>query len=134
MYVAQTQDAHRPVKVSSDCGIRHLSQSGIAVPLDCQLYTEAGWEVRSMRVVFLLTVCLLAGCAAGPSLEQLEQRALVTGDWSAVESRERSMQWRNQRVGTLCPDGYVSYCETRVTTKRCSCIDNRAFNSLMVTF
>jgi len=87
-----------------------------------------------MKVVFLLTVCILAGCAAGPSLEQLEQRALVTGDWSAVESRERSIQRRNMFTGIQCPDGFINYCETRVATLRCACIDRRTFNSLMVRY
>ena len=87
-----------------------------------------------MRVILILAACVFAGCTAQPSLEQLERHALVTGDWSAVESRERSIQWHNLRAGTLCPDGFVSYCETRVTTKRCSCISNRALNSLMVRY
>jgi len=83
-----------------------------------------------MRVILILAACVFAGCTAQPSLEQLERQALVTGDWSAVESRERSMQWRNLRVGIQCPNGFINYCETLMTTKRCSCVSNRAFNSL----
>ena len=84
-----------------------------------------------MRVVLILTACLLAGCASGPSLERLEERALVTGDWSAVEARERSIQRRAVRVGINCLAGFVSYCETSMATKRCACINRKTLSSLM---
>ena len=84
-----------------------------------------------MRVVLILTACLLAGCASGPSLERLEERALVTGDWSAVEARERSIQRRAVRVGIQCPAGFVSYCETSMATERCACINRKTLSSLM---
>ncbi len=87
-----------------------------------------------MRVILILAACVFAGCTAQPSLELLERQALVTGDWSAVEARERSMQWRNLRVGIQCPDGFINYCETRMTTKRCSCISRRSFDSLMFRY
>jgi hypothetical protein len=87
-----------------------------------------------MKVFLILAAFVFTGCTAQPSLEQLERHALVTGDWSAVESRERSVQRRNLRAGIQCPNGLVNYCETFMTTKRCSCINRRAFNSLMVRF
>ena len=84
-----------------------------------------------MKAILILMACFLAGCASGPSLEQLEQKALVTGDWSAVEARERSIQRRNTRVGISCPSGFVSYCETSMATKRCACLNKEALYSLM---
>lgn len=86
-----------------------------------------------MKVGLLVVICFLAGCAAQPSLEQLEEQALVTGNWSAVEARERTIQKRNSRAGIQCPKGYVGYCERRVVTENCACIDRRTFNSLMAT-
>jgi len=86
-----------------------------------------------MKVILILTACLLAGCASGPSLEQLEQKALVTGDWSAVEARERSIQRRSSRMGTKCPPELINYCETSMATERCACINRKAFYSLMAT-
>jgi len=84
-----------------------------------------------MRVVLILAACLLAGCASGPSMERLEERALVTGDWSAVEARERSIQRRAMRAGIKCPSGFINYCETRAATERCACINRKTLYSLM---
>lgn len=42
---------------------------------------------------FLIAVALLAasGCSTNPSMAMLYDEALATGDWSAVEFRERRM-------------------------------------------
>jgi len=86
-----------------------------------------------MKVSMVLAICFLAGCAAQPSLEHLEQQALMTGDWSAVEARERSIQRRTNRAGIQCPTGYTGFCERFVVNERCTCINRRALHSLMTT-
>ena len=85
--------------------------------------------MRSLLILFALFA--LAGCAAGPSLEDLKAEALVTGDWSLVERREAQIARRTQ-PGPSCPPGTVGYCQTFMSDKRCSCVyrdDMHAFVS-----
>ena len=46
-----------------------------------------------------ILVCgsLLFGCADMRSLEELEDEAVITGDWSLVEAREALIAKRNSR-------------------------------------
>jgi len=87
-----------------------------------------------MKVSLILAVCFLSGCGALQSLEQLEEQALVTGNWSAVEARERSIQRRIESAPIQCPTGYFGLCELNMAVKRCACVSGRSFNSMMVTF
>ena len=41
-----------------------------------------------MKLMLLLGAVFLTGCVSMPTLEQLEEQAFLTGDWSAVEQRE----------------------------------------------
>lgn len=81
-------------------------------------------------ILIMFTLCVLGGCAVGPSLDELEAQALVTGDWSLVERREAQIARRQQR-GPSCPPGSVAYCETFMADKRCSCVSQSAFYSLI---
>lgn len=66
---------------------------------------------------------MLAGCATGPSLEELEAQALITGDWSLVERREAQLARRDpHRIN--CPSGSMSYCESTMAGSRCGCISD----------
>jgi len=87
-----------------------------------------------MKVILILAICFLSGCGALQSLEQLEEQALVTGNWSAVEARERSIQRRIESAPIQCPTGYYGVCELTVAAKRCACLSGRSFNSMAVTF
>ena len=71
----------------------------------------------------LITIILLAvvvtACAARPSLEELEQQALASGDWQAVESREEMMIRRAQNSAPGCPRGQTQilrceWCRNRL--------------------
>ncbi|MCH7538407.1 MAG: hypothetical protein IID57_11200, partial [Proteobacteria bacterium] len=42
----------------------------------------------------LVLLLMLGGCAVVPTLEDLEDQALLTGDWSQVENRERTIARR----------------------------------------
>ena len=53
-----------------------------------------------MKGMALLVLVLLGGCGTYTSLEQLEATAMLTGDWSEVEKRERIIARRNLRAGT----------------------------------
>ena len=87
-----------------------------------------------MKGLIVLLLFLLVGCASGPTLDELEKQALASGDWSAVESRERMIQRREMRAGLQCPTGYASLCTVMYGDKRCNCVPSRAINSLVAGF
>jgi len=84
-----------------------------------------------MKGILILALCLLAGCTVGPTLEQLESQALVTGDWSLVEKREAAIARRNTQPSINCPSGYIAYCETYRVRKPCSCVSQGFVLSLV---
>jgi hypothetical protein len=84
-----------------------------------------------MKGILILALCLLAGCTVGPTLEQLESQALVTGDWSLVEKREAMIARRNTNPGINCPSGYIAYCESYRIRKPCSCVSQGFIFSLV---
>ena len=75
-----------------------------------------------MKLLSIVVLCLLAGCASKPSLEELEAEASITGDWSAVENRERM----NRRMGVQderkCEAGFMLMCSKRSAKEICSCV------------
>ncbi len=75
-----------------------------------------------MKSIIILALCLLAGCTVGPTLEQLEAEALISGDWSAVERREAAIAKRRARNGPVCQAGLVAVCERYSSYERCSCV------------
>ena len=88
--------------------------------------------MKSIGVV--LALCLLGGCGTYYTLEELEQQAMLTGDWSQVEQRERILARRAQRLRTTCPNGSVNYCENRGDGKRCACVDSDAVEQLIMSW
>jgi hypothetical protein len=78
-----------------------------------------------MRYGILLALALtalLSGCGTLTSMEELERQAMITGDWSDVERRERILARRDARSGPQCPDGQIAFCETSASVNRCECI------------
>ena len=73
---------------------------------------------------------VLLGCAPVPTLEQLEDAAMLTGDWSQVERRERIIQRREARQALQCPLGYISYCEPRIGREDCVCVGHDALDDI----
>lgn len=84
-----------------------------------------------MRGVFLTALCFVAGCASGPSLEQLERQALLTGDWSTVERREQAVERRQARDEIRCPAGQTGYCENRRLIRPCRCVDSDSVYAML---
>lgn len=70
--------------------------------------------------VFAALLCL-AACASGPTLSQLEDEALATGDWSKVEAREQRAKLREQRPTLSCANGKIAYCESHLDPDVCRC-------------
>lgn len=69
-------------------------------------------------LIGLGALLLLGGCAEMKTLEELEMLAAQTGDWSAVEKRER----RQARTAAKCPSGYISVCQLTGPLERCGCM------------
>lgn len=75
-----------------------------------------------MRSVVLLTVFVIAGCSSSPTLHELEEHALHSGDWSAVEERENALARRNGSQEEKCPSGYSKVCREFGMKSECRCI------------
>ena len=86
-----------------------------------------------MKGIVVLALILLAGCAGVTPLEQLEAEALISGDWTAVERRERTIARRDSRK-THCPPGTVGYCEVDFGTNACTCIKSGAMRSFIESY
>jgi len=69
----------------------------------------------------LLALTLLCACAEVKTLEDLEQEALVTGDWSAVEKREKKMAERQARREAGCRSTETLLCDNVAGVSRCYC-------------
>lgn len=83
-----------------------------------------------MRAIALAAVILLSGCAAYIPTAQLERQAMLTGDWSAVERRERQTARRAARNGPDCGRGFVSYCVDTGGRERCTCMTGQNLRDL----
>jgi hypothetical protein len=84
-----------------------------------------------MKLLLLLGVFFLTGCVSMPTLEELEEQASLSGDWSAVEKREKLIAKRELLRGPQCPAGRTAYCEQRLGQKRCGCISNSEMRALL---
>ncbi len=82
-------------------------------------------------LLVLLGALILTGCGSTPSLEQLEEQAFLSGDWSAVETRERLIARRIAIREPHCPTGMVDFCEKRGTQKRCECVGKAKMRELL---
>lgn len=50
------------------------------------------------RLVYTsLVLALMAGCSSGPTLQELKDEAMITGDWTLVEKREKAIERRRNR-------------------------------------
>ena len=87
-------------------------------------------EAPQMKTLSLLAVCLMSGCGMLPSLDELETEAMLTGDWSAVEQRERSIARRMAALPVQCPDGYVAICEENFADRNCACASGDSFRAM----
>ena len=84
--------------------------------------------MKTRRLLILPLILALGACAPTQTLEELEFQALQTGDWSAVERRERAMARRAETAMLECPHGMISYCEDRIGETTCQCVSRRALD------
>ena len=73
-------------------------------------------------MVVVLGLFLLGGCGTYHTLEELEDQALVTGDWSEVERRESKIAMRTGQSGMSCPAGMTYLCQRGGVADRCDCV------------
>lgn len=69
--------------------------------------------------IFVLSI--LGACAPATPLEELEQQALVTGDWSAVELREKVRRTQMGEDLPKCPQDELRVCIDEGAVEHCMC-------------
>ncbi len=60
-------------------------------------------------------------------MAELERLALQTGDWSAVEQRERMMLRRKASPAISCSPGLLAVCRKSYGKQTCACLDRDEF-------
>ena len=76
-----------------------------------------------MKIVGIMALCLLVGCTARPTIDELEAEALETGDWAAVEKRERmDKKWGVVKTDSVCRGDKVEICYTKSAQEFCECV------------
>lgn len=76
----------------------------------------------SMKTILLASVLLMTGCSSTTSLEDLEAEAMVSGDWSEVEKRERQMRAKKQTSEFDCESGMTLVCVDKGSGEECTCL------------
>jgi hypothetical protein len=76
-----------------------------------------------MKIVGIIIFCLLVGCAARSPLEELEAEAMATGDWAAVEERERmDERWGVVKTDSACRGDKIELCQKKSAQEICDCV------------
>ncbi len=75
-----------------------------------------------MKFVILFTLVIVGGCAQRRPLEQLEDEALTTGDWTAVEKREEVTKEWLELSAPGCPVGLTKKCFEEQSGIQCYCL------------
>ena len=78
-------------------------------------------------------LCFLAGCAGRPTLEELEDEAIVNDSWSEVEERERLLQQQNKKFGPECPNGLTTRCYEVGVSVSCDCVRGQSLGRVAAT-
>lgn len=84
-----------------------------------------------MKIVGAFALLVLAACAGVPTLEELEDQAMLTGNWAAVEKRERAIARRQPMAGVQCPAGHILFCEDRFGELACGCMERSGYRIIM---
>jgi hypothetical protein len=78
---------------------------------------------NSVKFVGIMALCLLVGCSARPTIEELEAEALDTGDWSAVKKRQRmDEKFGVVKTDSACRGDKVEICQTKSGQEFCDCV------------
>ena len=85
----------------------------------------------------MLVVLALVACAPQMTLEQLEDQAMLTGDWSQVEKRERLIRrkaMRNAQDDLVCPDDMTAVCDKSFGDTHCTCVDRNVMRDIFANY
>ena len=85
-------------------------------------------------LLLALSMLFLAACADFQTLEELEFAALQSGDWTAVERREKSIARRKANRGYQCPGDTIAICEQRAGANRCSCSSSDRIGEILAGY
>jgi len=80
-----------------------------------------------IKILGVCAILFAAGCSVAPTMEELETQAMLTGDWGAVEKRERAVARRMAQAPVQCPNGYTAICEIRFAQRNCACAESDSF-------
>ena len=73
-------------------------------------------------LIGLVAILSLCACAEQKTLQQLEAEAVQSGDWSAVERREKRLAKLQARRDANCKPNQTLVCETLASGTRCYCV------------
>jgi hypothetical protein len=74
-----------------------------------------------MKIPGVLLLIFLVGCSNQQTLSELEAEAMATGDWTAVEQRERINERMRVQSEPKCAEGFYNYCRIKGVQEICSC-------------
>jgi hypothetical protein len=74
-----------------------------------------------MKHITLLVLIALVGCASRPTSDELEVEAAKTGEWSAVEDRERMNEKMRAMPELKCPEHLMLICIKDGAHEECFC-------------
>jgi len=86
------------------------------VEIEYRLMMETG-----MKFAILISLAIIVGCAPRPTLDQLEEEALVSGEWTTVEKREELVKKRLESTAPGCPIGHSKKCIEEQSGIQCYC-------------
>lgn len=75
-----------------------------------------------MKILSALVFFALLGCVGPETLDELEDQALISGDWTEVEKREQMLRRKSMKDGPDCADGLTSVCYEQGMSMNCECI------------
>lgn len=75
-----------------------------------------------MKISGILLLVFLVACSNQPTLGELEAEALQTGDWTAVEEREKLLRRTGRLSDSDCPGGTVQMCVDDMGKETCRCL------------
>ena len=85
-------------------------------------------------IAVLLLGFFVVGCAPYPTYEQLEDEAMLTGNWSKVERRERAMLRTGMRTQTQCDIGFIAMCQNEIGDVPCTCVSHEVLGGALASW